>query len=64
MLFAPKICSKTLGYSKSQRAKKVCHWFKSYSNLARWKSFAFWCSFIRNGLRLKPAQQAYLYIKV
>ena len=43
--------------------KSLGPWFKSYSNFAEYVDFAFWWSFIEQGLRLQPAQKACFFLK-
>ena len=45
---------------KSRRSSKLLYCFKSYGDFAEWVDFFCWWSCIRKGLRLQPAQQAYL----
>ena len=53
-----RLCWKILENSKSLRASKSHHWFKSFGEFAEIGDFAYWWSCIRKGLRLKPAQEA------
>ena len=49
--FSHRICSKCLGESKSQRASKSLHWFKSDGNFGEWGDLTKWSSCIWKGRR-------------
>ena len=52
------LCFDFNGDSRPQRASKSRYWFNSCGDFVEWIDFALWWSFIGNGLRLQPAQQA------
>ena len=58
-----ELCKSFKEFSKSWRASKLHHWFKSNGLFSERVDFAFWLGCIRKGLRLKPTQSSYLRIK-
>ena len=44
--------------SKCEKASKLHHWLKSYSDFAELVDFAYWWSCINKGVRLQPEQHA------
>ena len=53
-----KLCHSYKRLSKSWKATKLHHWFKSYGHFIEGVDFAYWWSCIGKGLRLQPPQQA------
>ena len=53
-----RLCHSSKKLSKSGRASKLHHWYKSYGHFSEGVDFAYWWSCIGNGLRLQPVQKA------